>query len=91
MNLKQRFYYNFRVVPEAVWLITITILGTFLIDIIGRFLGVDEWPSLDTWQAWASAAAFGAVRAGLGIALAKLTGGGFQLPGQPATNQPPAS
>lgn len=75
--------YNFRLAPEAIWLIVNTVLGTILIDVIGRLAGLDAFPTLDTLQAWGAALALSAVRTALGALLAAVTGGGFQAPGEP--------
>lgn len=84
----ERLYYNFRIAPEMVWFIVTVVAGTFLVDIGGRILGLDAWPTLDTWQAWVATASLAAVRAGVGALLAMITGGGFQRPGEPAVNEP---
>lgn len=75
--------YNFRLAPEALWLIVNTVLGTLLIDVIGRLAGLETFPTLDTLQAWGAALALSAVRTALGALLAAATGGGFQKPGEP--------
>lgn len=86
--MKDTLYYNFRIGPETVWFLLTTVAGSFLVDIVGRLLGVEGWPTLDTWQAWVSTASFAAVRTGLAALLAVVTGGGFQGPGTPAPNEP---
>lgn len=88
LNLSRSVYYNFRIAPEAVWFVINTVLGSILVDLIGRFAGIEGWPTLDTVTAWASAISFAAVRTLLGALLAVVTGGGFQKPGEPATNEP---
>lgn len=74
--------YNFRLAPEAVWFIVNTVVGTVLVDVLGRLAGLDGFPTLDTLQAWAAAIAISAVRTSLGAILAAATGGGFQKPGE---------
>lgn len=75
--------YNFRLAPEAIWLIVNTVLGAILVDLTGRLAGLDAFPTLDTLQAWGAAIAISAVRTFLGALLAAATGGGFQKPGEP--------
>jgi hypothetical protein len=76
--------YNFRLAPEAIWLIVNTVAGAVLVDIIGRLAGLEAFPTLDTIGAWGSAIAIAAIRTGLGALLAAATGGGFQRPGEPS-------
>lgn len=80
--------YNFRLAPEAIWLIVNTVAGTLLIDLVGRVAGLEEFPKLDTLAAWGSALGLSAIRTALGALLAAVTGGGFQTPGEP--KPPPA-
>lgn len=72
--------YNFRLAPEALWLIANTVLGTLLVDLLGRLLAIEAWPTLDTLQAWGAALALSAVRTLLGAILAAATGGQFLRP-----------
>jgi hypothetical protein len=74
--------YNFRLAPEAVWLIANTVLGAVLIDVLGRLANLDAFPTLDTVGAWAGAVGIAAIRTLLGAILAAATGGGFQGPGE---------
>jgi hypothetical protein len=74
--------YNFRLAPEALWLIVNTVLGAVLVDVVGRLAGLEAFPTLDTIGAWASAIAIAAIRTALGALLAAATGGGFQGPGE---------
>lgn len=69
--------YNFRIAPEAIWLIVNTVIGTLLVDVLGRFLSIDAFPTLDTLQAWGAGLALSAVRTVLGAILAAATGGAF--------------
>lgn len=77
MNLS----YNFRIGPETLWLVGGTVIGTMLIDLAGRLTNFEQWPTLDTWQAWALAISFNGFRTGLGAIIAAFTGG-FQKPGE---------
>ena len=74
--------YNFRLAPEAIWLIVNTVLGAVLVDVAGRLAGLDAFPTLDTLGAWAAAIGIAAIRTALGALLAAATGGGFQTPGE---------
>jgi hypothetical protein len=74
--------YNFRLAPEAIWLIVNTVLGTLLVDLLGRLAGLDGFPTLDTLSAWGAALTLAAIRTALGALLAAATGGGFQGPGE---------
>jgi hypothetical protein len=78
--------YNFRIAPEALWLIVNTVLGTLVVDLIGRFAGLDAFPTIDTLEGWFSGLAVGAVRTLLGALLAAATGGQFLGRGQKPTN-----
>lgn len=77
MNLS----YNFRIGPETLWLIGGTVLGTMLVDLSGRLLALEGWPTLDTWQAWVLAISFNGFRTLVGAIIAAATGG-FQMPGE---------
>lgn len=74
--------YNFRLAPEAIWLIVNTVLGTLLVDVIGRFAGLETFPTVDELQAWLPVLAVAAVRTLLGAILAAVTGGAFLKPGE---------
>jgi hypothetical protein len=77
--------YNFRLAPEAVWLIVNTVLGALLVELVGRFAGLSDLPSLTDLRSWGIALGLSAVRTGLGAILAAVTGGAFLKPGeQPA-------
>ena len=76
--------YNFRIAPEAIWLIVNTVLGTLLVDLIGRFAGIEEFPSVDELAGWLPALGVSAVRTILGAILAAVTGQ-FLGPGQTPT------
>lgn len=79
--------YNFRLGPEAVWLIVNTVLGTVLVELLANLAGLSELPSWDNVTLWASALAVSAIRTAIGAILAVATGGGFQSPGQPKPPQ----
>jgi hypothetical protein len=75
--------YNFRLAPEAVWLIVNTVLGTLLVEVTAYATGLTALPRWDDLQTWLIALGLSAVRTALGALLAVVTGGGFQSPGQP--------
>ena len=80
--------YNFRIAPEAIWLVVNTVAGTLLVDLIGRFSGLETFPTIDELQAWLPVLAVAAVRTLLGAILAATTGQ-FLKPGEVPTK--PAS
>jgi hypothetical protein len=84
--------YNFRLAPEAVWLIVNTVLGAVLIEVMGYVTGLTTLPAWDDFRTWLVALGLSAVRTLLGAFLAAVTGGGFQTPGEPgpAPTPPPA-
>jgi hypothetical protein len=69
--------YNFRIVPELVWAVAIAALVPVL-QAFANFTGVADLTP-EFWDGLLAAA----VRAGIGAALAIVTGGGFQKPGEP--------
>lgn len=75
--------YNFRLAPEAAWLVLNTVLGAVLVDVLGRLAGLEAFPTLDTLGAWGAAIGISAIRTAIGALLAVATGGGFQAPGVP--------
>ena len=75
--------YNFRLAPEAVWLIVNTVLGAVLIEAAAFLVGMSTLPAWTDFRAWLIALAISAVRTLLGAILAAATGGGFQRPGEP--------
>jgi hypothetical protein len=81
--VRDNLFYNFRLAPEAVWLVVNTVIGAVLIDLLGRLAGLDAFPTLDTVAAWGSAIGVAAVRTTIAALLAAATGGGFQSPGEP--------
>lgn len=70
--------YNFRLAPEAVWLIVNTVIGAVLTTLL-----TTDFASITDWQAWAIGFAVSAGRTLIGALLAAATGGGFQKPGEP--------
>lgn len=79
--------YNFRLGPEALWLVVNTVLGTVLVELLANLAGLSSLPSLDDLNLWLSALAVSAIRTALGALLAAATGGGFQTPGEPKPPQ----
>ncbi len=74
--------YNFRLAPEAIWLIINTVIGTVLVDLLAGLANVSSVGDLGDWQTWLVGLAFGAVRTLLGAILAAATGGVFLKPGE---------
>lgn len=76
--------YNFRLAPEALWLIGSTVIGTVLVQVLADVAGWGNViPPLDDLRSWAIGLGIGAVRTLIGAILAAATGGGFQAPGEP--------
>ena len=75
--------YNFRLAPEAVWLIVNTVLGTLLVEVSAYVTGLQTLPGWDDLRTWGIALGLSAIRTALGALLAVVTGGGFQKPGEP--------
>lgn len=69
--------YNFRIVPE----IAIAVALAALVPLLQAFAGFTGFADL-TPEFWDGVLA-GSVRAGIGVLLAIVTGGGFQTPGVP--------
>jgi hypothetical protein len=74
--------YNFRIAPEAIWLIVNTVIGTALVELLLQVTKWQEVGGLENWQTWAVGFAFGLVRTALGAILAAATGGQFLGRGQ---------
>lgn len=74
--------YNFRLAPEAIWLVINTVLGTLIIEVLARLAGVDSPGQLGDVSTWLWGLAFSAVRTALGAILAAATGGAFLKPGE---------
>lgn len=70
--------YNFRLGPEAIWLIVNTVIGTLLVE-----LSTTDFAAITDWRGWAVGFGLAAVRTVIGAILAAATGGGFQKPGEP--------
>ena len=70
--------YNFRLAPEAVWLIVNTVVGAALTTLM-----TTDFTSITDWKAWAIGAGIALARTLIGAVLAAATGGGFQKPGEP--------
>jgi len=86
--MKNLLYYNFRLGPEAMWLVINTVLGTFLVELIASLAEINAPGDIADPVSWGWGLAFGALRTALGAILAVATGGGFQGPGEPAENEP---
>jgi hypothetical protein len=79
--------YNFRLGPEAFWLILNTVAGAALTS-----LAAADFTSITDWKAWGIGFGIAMLRTLIGAVLAAATGGGFQKPGEPGpltTNVPP--
>lgn len=70
--------YNFRLGPEAVWLIVNTVVGAGLTTLM-----TTDFTSITDWKAWAIGLGIALARTLIGAILAAATGGGFQKPGEP--------
>lgn len=78
--------YNFRLGPEAVWLIINTVIGAALTTLL-----TTDFTNLGDPTAWALGFAIALGRTLIGAVLAAATGGGFQKPGEPGpAPTPPA-
>lgn len=75
--------YNFRIGPEAVWLIVNTVLGALLVEAIAFMAGQQSFPGVGEWSTWVGTLSVALIRTALGALLAVVTGGGFQVPGEP--------
>lgn len=72
--------YNFRLAPEAMWLLLNTILGAILVSLIST-----DFAAVSDWKAWAIGFGLSALRTALGAILAAATGGAFLKPGETPT------
>lgn len=70
--------YNFRLAPEAVWLVVNTVVGAALTTLMTTDIG-----AITDWKAWAIGFGISLARTLIGALLAAATGGGFQAPGVP--------
>lgn len=86
MKLPSSLYYNFRLGPEAVWLIVAAIGSALLTELMAT-----DYNAIVDWKAYAwglfGMLIFRTIPAAI---LAVLSGGGFQKPGEPAEKEPPA-
>lgn len=73
--------YNFRLAPEAIWLIVNTVVGALLTTLIST-----DFNSITDWKAWAIGLAVSGFRTALGAVLAAATGGAFLGPGETPTH-----
>ncbi len=73
--------YNFRIAPEAIWLIINTVIGTALVELAAGLLNfqTNGFANIETW---ATGFAFGLARTLIGAILAAATGGQFLAPGK---------
>lgn len=86
MNVPKALYYNFRLAPEATWLIVSAIGGSVLLA-----LYTTDFTTITDWRAWGWGFFLTLLfRTIPGAVLAVVSGGGFQKPGEPATNEPPS-
>ena len=70
--------YNFRLAPEAVWLVVNTVIGAGLTVLL-----TTDFTSITDGKAWLIGFGISLVRTAIGALLAAATGGGFQVPGEP--------
>lgn len=68
--------YNFRLGPEAVWLIVNTVLGTLLVE-----LSTTDFTAITDWRGWAVGLGIAGIRTVIAAVLAAATDG-FQKPGE---------
>jgi hypothetical protein len=69
--------YNFRLGPEAIWLVVNTVIGALLTT-----LATTDFQTITDWRAWGVGLAIGLIRTLFGALLAAATDG-FQMPGEP--------
>lgn len=69
--------YNFRLAPEALWLIVNTVIGAALTTLL-----TTDVQAITDWKAWGIGFGIALARTAIGAVLAAATGGGFQTPGQ---------
>lgn len=70
--------YNFRLAPEAVWLVVNTVIGAALTTLM-----TTDIAAITDWKAWGIGFGISLGRTLIGALLAAATGGGFQAPGVP--------
>lgn len=79
--MTSRPLYNFRLAPEAIWLVVNTVLGTLIVTLIADLANVQNLGDLGDINSWLVGLGFGLVRAALGAILAAATGQ-FLKPGE---------
>lgn len=72
--------YNFRIAPEAIWLIVNTVIGAVLTQLL-----VTDFAGITDYRSWLVGLAASAGRTLLGAILAAATGGQFLGAGQTPT------
>ena len=69
--------YNFRLAPEAIWLVVNTVIGAALTTLM-----TTDITAITDWKAWVIGFLISLARTLIGAILAAATGGGFQAPGE---------
>ena len=69
--------YNFRLAPEAIFLVVNTVVGAGLTTLL-----TTDFANITDWKAWALGFGIGVLRTAIGALLAAATGGQFLGPGQ---------
>lgn len=80
--MEPRPAYNFRLAPEAIWLIVNTVIGAVLTIIL-----TTDFEGITDYRAWLVGFGISVLRTLIGAILAAATGGAFLGPGQ-APNRP---
>lgn len=78
MNLPGGISYNFRLGPEAVWLVVNTVVATALLQIVAT-----DFQSVTDLGAWATGFGIGLLSRTIPAAIIAAASGGFQKPGEP--------
>ena len=73
--------YNFKLQPEAIWLIVNTVVGAVLIQVLAFATGLDEIPEWGDFKLWLIALGIGAIRTLVGVVLAVAAGQFTSKPG----------
>lgn len=66
--------YNFKLKPEAIWLVVNTVLGTILIAALAYVTDLQDIPEWTDLRAWLIALGLSAIRTLLGAVIALATG-----------------
>lgn len=66
--------YNFKLAPEALWLIVNTVVGALLIEGFAYVSGMTELPAWTDFRSWLIALSISAIRTLLGVVLAVAAG-----------------